>query len=228
MSDTSTAPTAEASGVGTIPMRFEVTRLPVSDFDRAKAFYQSLGWRQDIEFKPDGQHRASQFTPPGSPASVQFGEGDGRPVAQPLAGMILVVDDIDVARDDLIGRGVDVGEVWHLELGKGPVPGRDPEDHSYANRATFRDPDGNSWDLQQITERLPGRVGLGDAGALAQLLRETAERHGTFEAVAPPHDWWDWYAAYMDARERGISPDEAAEAADRYMAEVKGVVASRT
>jgi catechol 2,3-dioxygenase-like lactoylglutathione lyase family enzyme len=225
MSGTTPAPTTAPSGVGTVPTRFEVTRLPVTDFDRAKAFYQRLGWRLDIEFKPDGEHRALQFTPPGSPASIQFGEGG--PTGTPLDGMILVVDDIDVAREDLIARGADVSEVWHLEAGKGRVPGRDPERRSYASRASFSDPDGNGWQLQEITERLPGRVGLSDVSGLAKLLRETAEHHGSFEAVAPPHDWWDWYAAYMDARERGIAPDEASAAADRYMAEIKHVVASR-
>jgi predicted enzyme related to lactoylglutathione lyase len=225
MSSPTTAPASASSDVGTIPERFEVTRLPVTDFDRAKAFYQRIGWRLDIEFKPDGEHRALQFTPPGSPASIQFAENG--PSGTPLEDMILVVDDIEAARDDLVARGADVSEVWHIEPGEGRVPGRDPEGRSYFSRATFRDPDGNGWQLQEITERLPGRVGLRDVSGLATLLRETAEHHGAFEALAPPHDWWDWYAAYMDARERGITPDEAAEAADRYMAEVKHVVASR-
>ena len=149
--------TAGASGLSTVPLRLEVIRLPVADFDRAKAFYQRLGWRFDIEFKPDGQHRALQFTPPGSPASIQFAEAPTA-MAGPLEGMILVVDDIDVARDELISRGADVSEVWHLEPGKGQVPGRDPEGRSYSSRATFSDPDGNVWQLQEITERLPGRV----------------------------------------------------------------------
>ena len=139
------------------PMAFEVTVLPVSDVDRAKAFYQSLGWRLDIDFRL-GEVRGVQFTPPGSPASIQFGEG--LPAGEPgsAQGMLLVVDDIDAARDDLIGRGADVGEVFHLDLEKGPGPGPDPEGRSYTTRAPFADPDGNGWVLQQITERLPGRV----------------------------------------------------------------------
>jgi catechol 2,3-dioxygenase-like lactoylglutathione lyase family enzyme len=157
MSTTPMSAGAETSGLSTVPCRLEVMRLPITDFDRAKAFYQRLGWRLDIEFKPGGRYRAAQFTPPGSPASIQFGEAPGG-MSGPLEGMILVVDDIDVAREELLGRGIDVGEVWHLDLDKGPVPGPDPEHHSYANRATFKDPDGNSWDLQEITERLPGRV----------------------------------------------------------------------
>jgi catechol 2,3-dioxygenase-like lactoylglutathione lyase family enzyme len=153
----STDTATQASGVGTVPMRFEVTTLPVADVDRAKAFYQRLGWRLDIDFKPTPETRGVQFTPPGSPASIQFGEGSTT-MTPPLQGMILVVDDIDAAREELIGRGVDVGEIWHLDLEKGPLPGHDPGNRSYTNRATFADPDGNQWQLQQITERLPGRV----------------------------------------------------------------------
>jgi len=146
----------EQSDVATVPMRLEVMRLPVADYDRAKAFYELLGWRLDIEFKPDGVHRALQFTPPGSPTSVQFGEGGE--TETPLKGAILVVDDVEVARERLIARGVEVGEFWHLDLEKGPQPGLDPQRNTYASRATFKDPEGNSWDLQEITERLPGRV----------------------------------------------------------------------
>lgn len=153
----STGAAAEESGVSTVPLRLEVIKLPVADYDRAKAFYQRLGWRFDIEFKPDGQHRALQFTPPGSPASIQFSEAD-TPMTGPLEGMILVVDDIDVARDELISRGADVSDVWHLEPGKGRLPGHDPQGRSYSSRATFSDPEGNVWQLQEITERLPGRV----------------------------------------------------------------------
>jgi len=214
----------EESGVA-IPMRFEVTTLPVADVDRAKAFYQGLGWRLDIDFKPDEHTRAVQFTPPGSTASIQFGEGRTT-MTEPLQGLLLIVEDIDAARDDLISRGVDVGEAFHLEPGKGQVPGRDPQRRSYVSYASFADPDGNSWLMQEITERLPGRGGTRDGAALADLLHETAEHHGAFEAVAPPHDWWDWYAAYMDARQAGSTPEEASAAAGRYMANVKHVVVS--
>jgi catechol 2,3-dioxygenase-like lactoylglutathione lyase family enzyme len=152
-----TTTATQTSGVATVPMRFEVTALPVADVDRAKAFYQSLGWRLDIDFKPTKDTRGVQFTPPGSPASIQFGEGLST-MTEPLQGLLLVVDDIDVARDELIGRGVDVSEVWHLDPDKGPVPGPDPERRSYFSRASFADPDGNQWQLQEVTERLPGRV----------------------------------------------------------------------
>ena len=151
------AGSATAGGVATVPMRFEVTTLPVADVDRAKAFYQRLGWRLDIDFEPAPGARGVQFTPPGSPASIQFGKGMTT-MTEPLQGMLLVVDDIEVARDDLIGRGVEVSDFFHLEIGKGPVPGLDPNRTTYASRATFADPDGNTWQLQEITERLPGRV----------------------------------------------------------------------
>jgi hypothetical protein len=144
---------------------------------------------------------------------------------------MLIVEDVDAARDELIGRGVDVSEVWHDETGvfhhggiEGRMAGRDPEDRSYASCASFADPDGNGWLLQEVTERLPGRVSHMDVAALADLLHETAEHHGSFEVAAPPHDWWDWYAAYMDARETGSTPDGASAAARRYMADVKHVV----
>jgi catechol 2,3-dioxygenase-like lactoylglutathione lyase family enzyme len=147
----------EASAVAPVPMALEVTTLPVADVDRAKAFYQGLGWRLDIDFKPSPDTRGVQFTPPGSPASIQFGEGTTT-MTGPLQGLLLIVDDIKAARDDLIGRGVDVGEIWHSEPGKGRAPGLDPERRSYLSRAVFADPDGNQWQLQEVTERLPGRV----------------------------------------------------------------------
>jgi len=215
--------TTQQSGVRALPARFEVTTLPVADVDRAKAFYHRLGWRLDIDFEPAPGVRGVQFTPPGSPASIQFGQGTNT-MSAPLQGLFLVVDDIEAAREDLIARGVDVGDIWHLEPGKGPVAGLDPQRRSYFNRATFADPDGNTWVLQEITERLPGRVDVTDTESQSNLLLETAKRHGEFEAVAPPHDWWDWYGAYINARQAGATPDEASAAAGRYMAEVKHVV----
>jgi len=152
-SDTAT----QASASTGVAMKFEVTALPVSDIDRAKAFYEKLGWRLDIDFEPAPGVRGVQFTPPGSPASIQFGTVS-MSMAGPLQGMILVVDNIETARDELIGRGVAVDEIFHIEPGKGPVPGLDPDRRSYFSRANFSDPDGNTWQLQEITERLPGRV----------------------------------------------------------------------
>jgi catechol 2,3-dioxygenase-like lactoylglutathione lyase family enzyme len=206
----------------TTQMRFEVTTLPVADIDRAKSFYEGLGWRLDADFKIDEHTRAVQLTPPGSPASIHFRED--KALAGSAQGLLLIVEDIEAARDELVRGGVDVSDIWHVEPGKGPQKGLDPERRSYFSRASFRDSDGNGWDLQEVTERLPGRGGTTEGAGRAQLLLETALRHGKFEAVAPPHDWWDWYAAYMDAREQGSEPDEAAAAADRYMADVKGIV----
>jgi catechol 2,3-dioxygenase-like lactoylglutathione lyase family enzyme len=216
--------TTQAPGAAALATRFEVTTLPVADVDRAKAFYERLGWRLDIDFRPTPDTRAVQLTPHGSHASIQFGEGMTTMAPGSLQGLFLVVDDIEAARADLVGRGVEVSEIWHIEPGTGRAPGLDPERRSYFSRASFADPDGNEWILQEITQRLPGRIEMHDAGALAQLLFETAKRHGAFEAVAPAHDWWDWYGAYMDAREQGSTQEEAAKVADRYMAEVKHVV----
>jgi catechol 2,3-dioxygenase-like lactoylglutathione lyase family enzyme len=148
----------EGSGAAALPMRFEVTTLPVADVDRAKEFYQRLGWRLDIDFNPTPDTRGVQFTPPGSPASIQFGQGTTTMTPGSMQGMLLVVDDIEAARKELISRGVEVSEIWHTEPGKGKVAGIDPERRSYFSRAAFADPDGNSWQLQEVTERLPGRV----------------------------------------------------------------------
>ena len=145
-------------GDGTIPMRFEVTTLPVADVDRAKAFYRRLGWRLDIDFHPAPDTRVVQMTPPGSPASIQLVDGPAAMQGGALQGLFLVAEDIEAAREDLIGRGIEVGEIVHVERGKGLVPGLDPNRQSYSSRATFADPDGNTWILQEITERIQGRV----------------------------------------------------------------------
>jgi catechol 2,3-dioxygenase-like lactoylglutathione lyase family enzyme len=142
------------------PLKFEATIIPVGDVDRAKAFYDGLGWRLDADFQVSDTIRIVQFTPPQSPASVQF--GTSLTTAQPgsAQGMYLIVEDIAAARDDLISRGADVSEIYH---GFGPgseghIPGPDPEHTSYRSFATFADPDGNTWLLQEINDRLPGRV----------------------------------------------------------------------
>ena len=153
-----TTTTTQPSAATGYPMTFEVTTLPVADVDRAKAFYLSLGWRLDIDFEPAPDTRGVQITPPGSPASIQFGSGPAAAASGPLTGLLLIVDDIEAAREDLIGRGVDVSEIFSTVPGKGIVPGVDPERRSYLSRAVFADPDGNQWQLQEVTERLPGRV----------------------------------------------------------------------
>ena len=208
-------------------MKFEVAVLPVADVDRAKAFYHSLGWRLDADISADEQYRVVQFTPPESPASIQFGNGLTTRPPGSMQDLFLIVQDVEAARDDLTRHGAQVSDVWHgpgLNNIDKRVPGPDPERHSYRSFASFADPDGNTWLLQEVTERLPGRVWPTDVAALAELLQETADHHGAFEAVAPPHHWWDWYAAYIDARERGNTPAAASAAAGRYMAEVKHIV----
>ncbi len=152
-SGVSTADPTEAVELSTIDMALEVVQLPVSDVDRAKAFYASLGWRFDIDLAVSEDFRTVQFTPPHSPCSIQFGRG--RTTAEPgsAQGMFLVVTDIDAARDDLVRRGVEVSEV---EVAR--PPGLEaPEGRSYFALASFRDPDGNSWLLQEVTTRIPGR-----------------------------------------------------------------------
>jgi catechol 2,3-dioxygenase-like lactoylglutathione lyase family enzyme len=144
--------------------KLEVVVLPVSDVDRAKQFYASLGWRLDADFPGDGGFRVVQFTPPGSSASVIFGSDVTSAAPGSAQGLYLVVDDIEAARDELAGRGVDVSEVYHDAGGvfehagtEHRVPGPDPDRGSYASFASFTDPDGNGWRLQEIRERLPGR-----------------------------------------------------------------------
>src|SRR5215471_15271219 len=135
---------------GKVDMKLEVTVIPVSDVDRAKRFYEDLGWRLDADFVRADGSRAVQFTPPGSPASIHLGTGPALP-------RFLIVNDIEAARAELISRGIDVTEVFHRGP-RGPIPGPDPERPSYGSLATFNDPDGNVWLIQQVTQRLPGRV----------------------------------------------------------------------
>jgi catechol 2,3-dioxygenase-like lactoylglutathione lyase family enzyme len=137
-----------------VPMKFEVTPIPVTDFDRAKAFYQRLGWQLDIDVQFTEQVRGVQFTPPGSAASIQFGPaGTDR-----LQHLLLIVDDIEAARTELVDRGIEVSAIFHALPGEAPQPGRDPEGRSYLSQAAFSDPDGNGWVLQEVTERIPGRI----------------------------------------------------------------------
>jgi catechol 2,3-dioxygenase-like lactoylglutathione lyase family enzyme len=151
--------TEEAPTPATVPLRLEVTVLGVSDVDRAKAFYQGLGWRLDADFPLDEHFRIVQFTPPGSAASIQFGEGVTEMSPGSVKDIYLVVDDIQAARDELLGRGADVSEIWHGRgLGtEGHEPGLAPDRQSYGSFASFSDPDGNRYLLQEITQRLPGR-----------------------------------------------------------------------
>lgn len=211
---------------GTTEMKLEVVALPVSDVDRAKRFYEGLGWRLDADFTQGESFRGIQMTPPGSRCSIQFGKGVTTAAPGSAQGLFLVVDDVDAARAELTGRGVKVSEVFHYAGIRGDrLPGRDPEGGSYRTWASFSDPDGNVWLLQEIRTRLPGRLWpdqasrglIGDVGALAELLRETEKHHGPYEATAPKHHWSGWYAAYMVARVRGRTPDEAAQEAALHL-----------
>jgi catechol 2,3-dioxygenase-like lactoylglutathione lyase family enzyme len=212
-------------------LKLEVVLLAVSDVDRAKAFYEKLGWRLDIDISPTDDYRAVQMTPHNSGASIIFGKGVTSTLGSSQS-LVLAVDDIDDARADLVARGVEVSEVFHYPGGpfnsavENPrVNGRDPEGRSYFSFASFEDPDGNEWLLQEITARLPGReweakrAGGLDVATLAQLLRETAEHHDRFEKTHAERQWWDWYAPYLSARQQESSPEEAAAAADRRMEE---------
>ena len=216
-----------------VDMKLEVVLLNVSDVDRAKAFYEKLGWRVDIDVA-GGDFRGVQITPHNSDASIIFGKGTSSAQPGSAATIVLAVDDIEVARNDLIARGINVSEVFHYAGGpfnetvENPrVPGRDPEGRSYFSFASFEDPDGNSWLLQEITARLPGRLWESqpaDVATLADLLHETSERHDAFEKTHAAHNWWDWYAAYFSARQNGRSPEEANAGANRYLEETLHVL----
>src|SRR5262245_12023781 len=150
--------------VAKVDMKLEVVVIPVSDVERAKRFYGGLGWRLDADFAVGSEFRVVQVTPPGSPCSIHFGTGITPAAPGSARGLYLVVSDIELARAALIERGADVSEVFHRGApGKPPLKGRDPEGRSYASFASFSDPDGNSWLLQEITARLPGRVDSDDA-----------------------------------------------------------------
>jgi catechol 2,3-dioxygenase-like lactoylglutathione lyase family enzyme len=198
-------------GAATVDLKLEVVVIPVADVDRALAFYGGLGWRLDADFRVRDDFRAVQMTPPGSPCSIHFGRGITAATPGSAQGMYLVVDDLEAARADLIARGADVSEPFHFEsIGGPPRPGIDPRRGSYTSHATFRDPDGNMWLLQEIGTRLPGR-GLGnDRATLIELLKEAETQHGAHGQEAPKHHWSEWYAGYVTARERGGTPDEAA------------------
>jgi catechol 2,3-dioxygenase-like lactoylglutathione lyase family enzyme len=217
-------------GAAIMNMKLEVVIVPVSDVDRAKAFYEKLGFRLDIDIVSEN-FRGIQFTPPRSEASIFFGKG-ATSVRSGSADLVLAVDNVDVAREDLIARRVNVSEVFHYAGGpfnnfvkNSRVGGRDPQGRSYFSFASFEDPDGNRWLLQEITTRLPGREWEQkrarpiDVATLAELLRETSEHHDHYEKTHAEHHWWDWYAPYLSARQNGRSPEEAAAAADRYMEE---------
>ena len=203
--------TADAR-VGKVDMKLEVITVPVSDIDRAKEFYGGLGWRLDADFS-SGSDRAVQFTPPGSQCSIHLGV-DAKPGS--ARGLFLVVSDIEAARGELVRHGVEVGGIFHYAAGPGPfggqVSGIAPDHLSYGSYATFSDPDGNGWVLQEVTTRFPGRVAGDTTYAsvpdLAQALRRASAAHGEHEKRTgqPDANWPDWYAEYMVHEQSGEAP----------------------
>jgi catechol 2,3-dioxygenase-like lactoylglutathione lyase family enzyme len=204
----STTDVESSRGSGTtsvtdLDMKLEVVVIPVSDVERAKEFYARLGWRLDVT-----PPIVVQFTPHGSPCSVQFGASLTSAAPGSSKGY-LIVSDLEAARDALVAVGVEVGEIFHISP-DGPVAGLDPERRSYFSRATFSDPDGNVWLLQEITTRLPGRVdsavtSFGSTTDLAGAMRRASAAHGKHEERTgePDPNWPDWYAAYMVAEQSG-------------------------
>jgi catechol 2,3-dioxygenase-like lactoylglutathione lyase family enzyme len=202
--------------VGKVDMKLEVVVIPVADVGRAKEFYGNLGWRLDADFPFDNGFRVVQFTPPGSGCSVQFGTKITSVAPGSAQGLYLIVSDIEAARDELAARGVEVSEVFHAgtpgaQFGKdGRLSGPAADRASYTSFATFSDPDGNSWLLQEITTRLPGRIdaaqtAFGSASDLASALRRAEAAHGQHEKRTGQRDadWPAWYAAYMVAEQAG-------------------------
>ena len=203
----------------TIDLKLEVVLIPVSDVDRAKRFYGRLGWRLDADFAFDNGFRVVQFTPPGSGCSIQFGTNLTSAAPGSAQSLYLIVSDIVAARDELVARGADVSEVFHPETPgaqfqpdgtSGRVSGPAPDHASYRSFATFSDPDGNSWLLQEITTRLPGRIDsaattFGSASDLANAMRRAAVAHGSHEARIGESDenWPAWYATYMVVEQSG-------------------------
>ncbi|MBV8829972.1 MAG: VOC family protein [Acidobacteriaceae bacterium] len=205
------------ASAGITDMKLEVVIIPVSDVDRAKEFYSRLGWRLDADRAAGEGFRLIQFTPPGSGTSIQFGVNLTKAAPGSAQGLLLAVSDIEGARQQLVTRGVNATEVFHCETGTAcrfpgigvRVSGPQSEHLSYSSFISFSDPDGNSWVLQEVTKRLPGRVvgdtKYGSARDLAQAMIRAAKAHGEHEkriGKADP-DWPDWYAAYMVAEQSG-------------------------
>ena len=213
---------ATSNASARVDMKLEVVVIPVSDVDRAKEFYSRLGWRLDADFAAGEDWRAVQFTPPGSGCSVIFGKNVTPAAPGSAQGLYLIVSDIEAARDELLRRRVAVSAVFHgggsvyagpdepYLFGRLRVGGPDSEHRSYQSLASFADPDGNGWLLQEVTTRLPGRIdstttNFASVGDLAGALRRAEAAHGEHEKRTGQRDenWPDWYAAYMVAEQAG-------------------------
>ena len=208
--------TAMSTGVARADMKLEVVVIPVSDVDRAKEFYGKLGWRLDGDFRFDNGFHAVQFTPPGSACSIQFGTRITPAAPGSAQNLYLVVSDIQAARKELLARGVPVSEVFHPGTPEaqfrpeGRIAGPAPDHATYRSFATFSDPDGNGWLLQEITTRFPGRIdpaatSFGSVSDLAGAFRRAEAAHGQHEKRLGKRDenWPEWYAAYMVAEQAG-------------------------
>jgi len=214
------------TGAGTADLKLEVIVIPVNDVERSKRFYAKLGWRLDADFSFDNGFRVVQVTPPGSGCSVQFGTKMTSAAPGSVQGSYLIAPDIAAARNALVARGIDVSEVFHpgrpgaqFQIdGASRMGGPEPSHASYGSFATFRDPDGNGWLLQEVTTRLPGRGFSNlDVATLAELLRDAEQHHAEYERTAPKHQWSEWYAAYIVARQDGKSPEEASAAGKTHI-----------
>ena len=196
----------------TVDMKLEVVVIPVSDVDRAKRFYGRLGWRLDADFAVGDGFRVVQYTPPGSPCSIHFGKGITSAAPGSTSGLYLVASDIEAARADLVEHGAEVSEVFHRAgPGQPAVPGMHPQRNSYSSFATFSDPDGNTWLLQEVTVRFPGRVdpdqtAFSSSADLAKALRRAAAAHGEHEkrmGGQRDENWPEWYAEYLVREQSG-------------------------
>ena len=210
-------PVTDKTGRETIDLKLEVIVIPVSDVDRAKDFYVGLGWRLDADVVTGEDFRVVQLTPPSSPCSIIFGTGVTSAAPGSAQGLHLIVSDIEAGRDELVGRGANVSEVFHdaggvfhHAGGVARVAGPDPERRSYGSFVSFEDPDGNGWVLQEITARLPGRIepaatSFASASELSEAMRRASAAHGEHEARIGREDpdWPDWYAEYMVREQAG-------------------------
>lgn len=215
--------TLETKAARQVDTKFEIVVIPVSDVDRAKSFYENLGWRLDADFADGDSFRVLQFTPPGSPASIIFGKGVTHAAPGSAQGLYLIVSDVEAARNELVRRQVDVSDLFHgasgvyagtdepFLFGTHRASGPDPDRGSYRSYASFKDPDGNGWVLQEVTTRQPGRIDASETrfasiADLAGAMRRASVAHGVHEernGGEYDHDWPDWYAAYMVAEQSG-------------------------
>ena len=218
--------TQPAPTPSSLPLKLEIVVIPVSDVDRAKNFYSKLGWRLDADFAAGDEFRVLQFTPPGSGCSIIFGKNVTPATPGTAQGLYLIVSDIEAAHTELLSRGAPISEIFHgaavgyggtdepFLFGRMRVTGPDPEHRSYRTFASFKDPDGNGWLLQELTTRLPGRIDSGitsfaSVADFAAALRRAGAAHGEHEkrnGGKYDENWPDWYAEFMVSEQSGAEP----------------------